>query len=237
MSSAGTIPEVLVVFKRVLDNRSPSSVSEAAECLYMLMRSGFAYSSCVATLSSARDVCLAELDQVSAVPERRWRRAQIREAFHLIRSEFQCMNGRCRAPALRATLGRTIEQSEARAFVDGSLKQGVAAVGFSIEVGVDGPAVEASLRVDADDPTECELEALRHALRMVHALGLSALRVFTDAQALVALFSPSSKLASSVIGRTIIDLAEKLDAFEIVKVPRLYNHRADRLAAAAAAFV
>ena len=218
-----------VCFDNALEHRSPQGIRAAADHLLALEAVGLSYSSCVATLSSARDIALGELASFPSITERRWRRSHIREAFHLIRDELQYRRGRPRHRLPVVRRGRVMGAFAPSAFVDGSLRKDRAQIGFQV-LGHDGLWVEGSMVVDARDPTECELAGLFYALRTVAALRMREVRVFTDAEALLALFGARSRLAQTDMGRSVLNLVAALESFEIAKIPRLFNHGADRLA-------
>ncbi|MBC8737298.1 reverse transcriptase-like protein [Paraburkholderia sp. UCT31] len=217
-------------FEKAVVEKTPAAVEAAARHLHRLERAGLPYHDCLVLLLSSLRLFTTELSaRVDSLEERRRRRRYAEETYHLVRARLQCARGVVRLSQnpifTKGTLDDAVE-----CFVDGSVRNGKAGVGF-IVINKGALLVEANVELPVTTPVEAELYALVLCMKTALALGHRAVRISTDAQALVELFFRKKGIAGSTPGREALRLADCLSGFEIQRVPRLFNDRADALAA------
>jgi ribonuclease HI len=214
-------------FETALSRKSVGAIRQVASFLLRLEKSGAAYSACLQLLEHEFRDAVTSRETGLGTDESRRRRAYAQEAFHLIRRELQHQRGFPQSKAHSFSFGQL--STPVTAHIDGSVRNGNAAIGVFIHVG-NRDIVTASMTVNASNSAEAEMHALVVAMKTALALGRLQLIVFTDAEALVALLAGKSKLRFHPVGRDVLRLVGRFTGLAVQVVPRIYNHRADRLA-------
>jgi ribonuclease HI len=214
-------------FETALSRKSAGAIRQVASFLLRLEKSGTAYSACLHLLEHEFRDAITALEASPGNDDSRRRRAYAQEAFHLVRRELQRQRGYPHSKAHSFSFGQL--SAPVTAHVDGSVRHGNAAIGVFIHAG-NRDIVTASMTVTASNSAEAEMHALVVAMKTSLALGRLQLIVFTDAEALVALLEQKSKLRFHPLGREVLRLVRGFTGLAVQVVPRIYNHRADRLA-------
>ena len=214
-------------FETALHRKSAGSVRQVASFLARLEKSGVPYPVCLKLLENEFRDAVTACEKESGTDESRRRRAYAEEAFHLVRRELQSLRGSPQSKAHSFIYGRVTHPVTAH--IDGSVRNSTAAIGVFIHAGT-RDIVTASMAVEARNSAEAEMQALLVAMKTALALGRYQLLVFTDAEALVALLEGKSRLRFTQLGQELLSLVGHFSGLAVVVVPRLYNHRADRLA-------
>jgi len=164
-------------------------------------------------------------------PESRVRRALFRELWHLVRRRIQALLGRTVRPD--TTVLHSVGSPEGhpyQAWCDGSFRQGIGYAGFLVQDSQGTTIAEASLRVSARASHDTEVQSLRLVLATALAFGVHELRVHVDAAGLANYAKGTAALKDCVQESCILQLMAKFSFLELIKVPRLFNGRADALA-------
>jgi ribonuclease HI len=214
-------------FETALNRKSAGAIRQVASFLLRLEKAGMKYSACLQLLEQEFRDTVATLETRLGTDESRRRKAYAQEAFHLSRRELQRQRGYPHSKAHSFSFGQL--SNPVTAHVDGSVRNGSAAIGVFIHVG-NRDIVTAAMSVAASNSAEAEMHALAVAMKTALALGRVQLIVFTDAEALVALLKEKSKLRFHPLGREVLSLVKRFNGLGVQVVPRIYNHRADRLA-------
>jgi ribonuclease HI len=214
-------------FETALNRKSAGAIRQVAGFLLRLEKSGTAYPACLQLLEHEFRDAVTALESGLGTDASRRRRAYAQEAFHLVRRELQRQRGFPQSKGSSFSSGQL--SAPVTAHIDGSVRNGSAAIGVFIHAR-NRDIVTASMTVAASNSAEAEMHALVVAMKTALALGRLQLVVFTDAEALVALLGGKSKLRFHPVGREVLRLVDRFTGLAVRVVPRIYNHRADRLA-------
>jgi ribonuclease HI len=215
-------------FRTALARKSVGGVCQVANFLLRLERSGLPYPDCLSLLEAAFRDTLGALSSVRlGTDDSRRYRAYAEEAFHLVRDELQVLRGRPVSKAPCFSVGDP--GYDVTAHIDGSVRNGKAAIGVFLKVGRKH-IVTAAIAVEATNSAEAEMQALLVAMKTALALDRRHLRVMTDAEALIVLLHRKSRLRYTRTGRQVLEVASLFSGLHVVVVPRIFNHRADRIA-------
>lgn len=121
---------------------------------------------------------------------------------------------------------------------DGSVRPSGSGCGFVIK-SLENPnkpivKIRGSVPTEFKNSLKAEWQALIFALKTAKSIGAKSIRVHVDAMGLCDLLNGKAKLSWSVEEAELIKAACEFDNIEVVKVPRVFNYEADRLAYKAA---
>ncbi|MDO8416351.1 MAG: ribonuclease H family protein [Agitococcus sp.] len=154
------------------------------------------------------------------------------EAFHLLRIQLQIWFG-MRQPSLlsHVTFGSISSVTPMLAYCDGSFSHNTGGAGVLILDLQLEPLVEISRAVPVQSAFLAELSAMTMALQTLLALDMRHAILHVDAQGLLTTLTGSSEPRYGHERAQILELVQAFAFLQIILVPRLFNFRADRLAA------
>lgn len=154
------------------------------------------------------------------------------EAFHLIRIQIQVwFNFRTAIELPTKEYGNHHHSNTAlQAFCDGSFQAGASRIGILILDKNREAVAEITRRVEESSAFESEMAALKTTLQTLIAINALSAIVHVDSHGLL-FQSVSIKNTYKICRSEINQLITEFDYLKIVLVPRLFNFKADRLAA------
>lgn len=136
-------------------------------------------------------------------------------------------------------LGDPAREIEALILCDGSVRPMGSGCGFVLKSTTPSRAAEpievkVSVPCGVKNSLKAEWMAMVYALKTASALGLKSIRVHVDAMGLCDLLKGKASLSWSVEEAELLEAACQFEHLEVLKVPRVFNFEADRLAFSAA---
>lgn len=178
--------------------------------------------------------------------QRRSMRRHSRELLNLIKQSFQS-NLFYKQKASEVVnkvkpdfeLGDPSREIEALILCDGSVRPHGSGCGFVLKTaGTDEQSnameVKVAVPCGVKNSLKAEWMAMVYALKTASALGFKSIRVHVDAMSLCDLLKGKASLSWSVEEAELLEAACLFEHLEVLKVPRVFNFEADRLAFSAA---
>jgi hypothetical protein len=221
--------------KGVKNSMLISDYTSLCNTLYLGLRNGPCYQCYALALHLARFTSKMVLQKrgVSA----RVARPLILEAFHLIRIQIQVwFNIRMPVEFAHYTFGAPAGNRPVMvAYCDGSFNNSKAGIGVLLLAGGELTTLaEISTPVAVSSAFLAELAAAVTALQTIRALGGLQAILHVDAQGVLAAISATATIRHKSERDKLLGLISSFSYLKVVLVPRLFNFKADRLAAASA---
>lgn len=212
--------------------RSPETSAGLGEALARRVQAGTPYDVVSLALKLAQAVTLEQTRREGATA--RVRRALAAEALHLARLELRAALGhRTSANPPRWSLGPEPGPRAWVAFSDGSCRTRGSGAGIVLQAPGAACRADIALALGAGTSLDAELAAATLALQTLLALGAREAHLQTDSLCVLQAFRQRLPLRYCVPEAELARLAAAFDALVVTRVPRLYNHAADRLACSA----
>lgn len=213
----------------------PERLDEPARFLDAAARAGLGYPGSLRLLEAYEEVFREALARRACPAEARYLRQLLAGSCHFVKARLQLLR-RLKDEPVRALVWHTGQgdlPSQAHGWCDGSLKPGRAGIGYVLRAALDGALIAQGYSAcEARTALEAELCALVALLKLAHSQGVRSLTAYTDAEGAVRALQKGTAFSRyGTLGRELASVTPKFTALSVHKIPRVFNHVADRLAA------
>lgn len=221
--------------KALVQAPSPHRLGTLVEWLASQTATGRTYEEIVAAVEQhRRDERIALQLRIVDPVARRTVNALHEEACTLVKKHTRrLLIGGVSPQPLSFSHGNELVPLQAEGWCDGSVRLTGAGMGFLLRHTNRKLLAQGSVPSLTRDPVEAEASALHLLLCTAKSLGLRSLAVYTDAQAVIPLLHQKGRPRLCVIEAELFGTLEHFERLSVTKIPRLFNHEADRLAVTA----